>query len=188
MPLSFTTYVTLACAIFSLTGCTMLLPSEKATVESPWNTFDDAKAAYDRIIPGKSTLEELKGLGFDFDKTPNLKVSNYLDIAAMVQSIRFEDLDPGLQACLRAKTDCNSYVFEPRRTHTVRIGSFWLDFLNFRRKSHETGWQFKALIVMVNNLVTYKLWNGTRYIDELKDSRNPLGPFQGANSLLLNLL
>lgn len=169
------------------TGCSSLLPSAKATTESPWKTFADAKSAFDKIEPDKSGSAELKTLGFDINSSPNLKILNYLDIAATVQSIRIEDLDAGLQVCLRARTDCRAYVFEPKMTRTRRTGNFWLDIFNFQRKFHETGWNFKALLVLVNDRVSYKLWSGSPQTDEYREQRNPLGPLQDAGSMLLNL-
>lgn len=170
-----------------LAGCSALLPSARETVESPWRTFAEAKTAFDKIVPDKTTVEELKKLGYDINASPNVKILNYLDIAATVQSIPMAELDSGLQACLRARNNCRSYVFEPKRTHTRRIGSFWLDIFNFRRKSHETGWQFKALLVLVNEHVSYKLWSGDPQIDEHRDLRNPLGPLQDPGSLLYRI-
>ena len=174
----------IAGALILLTGCIALLPSAKETVESPWQTFADAKTAYEKIVAGKTTVNELKGLGYDINTSPNLTILNYIDIAATVQSIPLQELDPGLQACLKARTDCHAYVFEPKRTHTLRTGSFWLDIFNFRRRSHQTGWRFKALLVLVNEHVSYKVWSGAPQIDEYRDLRNPLGPFQDASTLL----
>jgi len=167
------------CAAFVLlAGCSSLLPSGKAMAVSPWQEYADAKKSFDSITIGKTTVDDLKELGFDVKASPNLKVLNYLDIAAQVQSIPMQELDPGLQACLRARADCRAYVFEPKRTYSQRIGNFWLDILNFRRKTHETGWQFKALIVFVNHLVAYKLSSGEPQIDQYQEQVNPLGPVQ----------
>ncbi|MBI1922028.1 MAG: hypothetical protein HYS23_13210 [Geobacter sp.] len=170
-----------------LTGCGFLLPSTKDTIESPWKTFEDVKISFDKIVPGQTSVSELKKLGFDIESTPNLRILNYLDIAGSVQSIRMENLDEGLKECLIAKTACRAFVFEPKRVYSKRIGNFWLDFFNFRRKSKETGWQFKALLVLVDDHVTYKLWSGTPTIEAYKDQRNPLGPLQGASDFLLSL-
>lgn len=159
-------------------GCSTLLPSAKAITESPWHTYADAKGSFDRIEVGKTTEAELKTLGFDTQASPNLKILSYLDVAATVQSIPIQELDPGLQACLRARAACRAYVFEPNRIFSVRKGNFWLDILNFRRKTQETGWRFKALIVFVNSHVAYKLSSGEPQIDHLQDQRNPLGPLQ----------
>ena len=169
-------------------GCSYLLPSGKSVSESPWVTYYDAKAAFDKITIGVTTVPDLKKLGFDIDSSPNLKVLSYLDIAAQVQGIPAQELDPGLQACLRARADCRAYVFEPKRVYSKRIGNFWLDVGNFRRTTQETGWQFKALIVFVNHHVAYKLASGEPQIDTLHDQVNPLGPIQIPSNLLFGVV
>lgn len=165
-------------------GCNALLPRQRSVTESPWLEYTDAKAAFDKIEVGKTTVEDLAALGFDVEKSPNVKILNYLDIAATVQAIPTKQLDPGLQACLNARASCRAYVFEPKRTYTRRVGNFWLDILNFRRKSHETGWRFKALIVFVNHHVAYKLASGEPKVDQVQDQVNPLGPFQAPADLI----
>lgn len=174
--------------VLLLSGCGFLLPSTKDTVESPWKTFEDVKTSYDKIVPGQTNVAELRKIGFDIYSTPNVRILNYLDIAVAVQSIGMENLDTGLKECLLARTACRAFVFEPKRVQSKRIGNFWLDFLNFRRKAKETGWNFKALLVLVDDHIIYKLWSGTPMIEEYKDQRNPLGPLQGASDLLLGVL
>ena len=169
-------------------GCSTLLPTGKSVAESPWLTYDDAKSAFDSVTVGVTTVEDLKRIGFDIKASPNLKVLNYLDIAASVQAIPMQELDPGLQACLRARADCRAYVFEPRRTSTKRIGNFWLDIGNFRRVSQETGWAFKALIVFVDHHVAYKLASGEPQIDQLREQVNPLGPLQFPTHLITGVI
>ena len=171
-------------ALLLQVGCSYLLPSGKAVAESPWITYADDKSAFDAIIVGTTTVEDLKKLGFDIKASPNLKILNYLDIAATVQAIPIQELDPGLQACLRARADCRAYVFEPKRTYSKRIGNFWLDIANFRRITKETGWHFKALIVFVNHHVAYKLASGEPQIDQLQEQVNPLGPIQLPTNVL----
>lgn len=141
-------------------------------------TYEDVKASYDKIEVGKTTVDDLNGLGFNIKDSPNIKLLSYLDVASTVQSIPIQELDPGLQACLRARSDCRAYVFEPNRINSVRNGNFWLDILSFRRKTQETGWRFKALIVFVNSHVAYKLSSGEPKIDQMRDQKNPLGPLQ----------
>lgn len=169
-------------------GCAMLLPSGKDIAESPWKEYANAKDAFDAIVIGKTTEDDLKTLGYDIKNSPNIKILNYLDIAATVQPIPLQELDPGLQACIRARADCRAYVFEPKRTYSQRVGNFWLDILNFRRKTHETGWRYKALIVFVNHHVAYKLSSGEPKIDQLQDQINPLGPFQSPADKIAGLL
>lgn len=173
--------------LLSQVGCSALLPRSKSITESPWYKYADAREAYDAIEVGKTTPEDLKSLGFDVSASPNVKVLNYLDIAAMVQGIPNQQLDPGLQACLKARSDCRAYVFEPKRSYSKRVGNFWLDILNFRRKTHETGWRFRALIVFVNHHVAYKLSSGEPKVDQLQDQVNPLGPFQAPADLIVGV-
>lgn len=165
-------------------GCTNLLPRSKAITESPWEEYAAAKESYDSITIGKTTVEDLQKLGFDIKSSPNIKILNYLDISAMLLGIQAKDLDPGLQACLGARSDCRAYVFEPKRSYSKRVGNFWLDILNFKRKTHETGWRFKALVVFVNHHVAYKLSSGEPKIDQITDQVNPLGPLQAPADIL----
>ena len=175
-------------ALLLQVGCSGLLPRSKAITESPWPKYADAKDAFDSVAVGKTTIEDLKQLGFDVASSPNIRVLNYFDIAELIQGIPFNELDPGLQTCLRARSECRAYVFEPRRTYSKRVGNFWLDILNFRRKTHETGWRFRALIVLVNHHVSYKLSSGEPKIDQLQDQVNPLGPFQAPADIIVGAL
>lgn len=169
-------------------GCTTLLPKSKTIAESPWKDYMDAKRSFDAITIGRTTVDDLKQLGFDVKASPNLKILSYLDIASSVQPIPIPELDPGLQACIRARADCHAYVFEPSRIYSKRIGNFWLDVFNFRRKTHQTGWRFKALIVFVNHTVAYKLSSGEPQVDTMQDQINPLGPIQAPASLITRLV
>jgi len=170
-----------------LTGCSNLLPSSREETISSWHRFEQAKAAYDQITPGTSRAE-LKEFGFDVANSPNIEVLSYLDMAAKVQSIPITELDPGLQECLRSHDGCQAYVYDLRRLRAKRVGKFWPDFLNFRRKTESTGWRFNALLVLVNDQVTYKLWSGTPRIEVYKEDRNPLGPLQGSGNQLISVL
>ena len=72
-------------------GCATLLPTGKSIAESPWKEYSNAKDAFDAITVGKTTEEDLKTLGFDTTSSPNIKVLNYLDIAATVQPIPIQE-------------------------------------------------------------------------------------------------
>lgn len=170
-------------SFFFLYGCASLLPSSKESVKSPWKSFDEVRSSYDKIIPGKTTCEELKDLGFATEASPNVKNLNYLDVAKAVQPIRKEELDAGLAACLDARDECRAYDLELTNLNRKRNGNFWLDLLNFKRKTRETGWRFRALIVVVRDVTTYKVWSGEPRIDLSRESKNPLGPLQDVGNL-----
>ncbi|MBI4839020.1 MAG: hypothetical protein HY806_07785 [Nitrospirae bacterium] len=173
-----------------ISGCAALLPSSKQTTKSPWGSFDEARAAFDRIVIGKTTFDELRNFGFDPFSTPNVKILTYLDIIQRFMSnpsVKIEHLDGGLKECIDAKDKCRAYELEPKITSSKRYGNFWLDFLSFKRSVKETGWSFKALIVTVNDIVVYKLWGGSPMIDEDKVTKKPLGPLQDSDNLIKNL-
>ncbi|MEW6571825.1 MAG: hypothetical protein AB1390_11775 [Nitrospirota bacterium] len=176
--------------IVLLAGCRSLLPSARQTVKSPWKTFDESRAAYDRIVINSTTADELKGLGFDPYFTPNIRILTYQDVIQRFMfnpTIEKEDLDEGVQRCIDAKTHCYAYEVRPGVITSKRLGNLWLDLLNFKRNTKESGWRFEALIVLVNDVVVYKLSGGNPVIDELRETKNPLGPLQSSEDLLIDI-
>ncbi len=165
---------------FMVCGCTALLPTVRQTTPSPWRTFDDAKQAFDRIIPYQTTTEDLKRMGLDPFSTPNVRIINYLDIAMDIPAVKKEELAQGIQDCIRANSSCHAYEFEPKQIRNKRHGNFWLDFFNFKRNIRESGWRFKILVILVDNTVVYKLWGGNPLVDEEREEVNPLGPLQNS--------
>lgn len=170
-------------------GCGSLLPSVKEKTKTYWETFDEAKTAFEKITPYKTTDEDLHNLGFDPFSTPNLKILTYLDIIQRFMfnpSIKKEDLDEGIQTCINAKVNCAAYEIQLKNISKKRHGNVLLDLFNFKRRTKESGWEFDAIIVIVSNTVVYKLWGGKPIIDESKEIRNPLGPLQDPSDLLID--
>jgi hypothetical protein len=182
-----TVFLTISILI-SLNGCSGgLLPSVKKTTKSPWQHFEEAKKSFDLIVPHKTTSKDLKQLGFDPFETPNVKLITYLELLERFmpnQSIRMEDLDLGVQACLKIRELCQGYEILPQILDSKRYGNVFLDLFNFRRKQMKTGWKFNALIVLKDNLVVHKIWGGEPNIAEFEEKKNPLGPLQDINKAL----
>ena len=175
--------------LLAIVGCSSssYLPSGRETVQSPWHSFNEVKTSFDKITPHQTSRKELKELGFDPFTTPNIELINYLDITQRFmpnQSIRKQNLDQGLQRCLDERDHCHAYEVSLRQTSQERYGNVFFDLFNFRRKTQLTGWEFRAIIVMQDELVVYKLWSGKPNIDENRDQKNPLGPFQSSEKLL----
>lgn len=165
-----------------LYGCSAALPHGESRVVSRWSSFDEAKQAYDQIAPYQTRREDLAALGFSPDDQPNVRILNHADLAErfmLVSANNPEDQPQGLRECQKKCTSCFGYEVEQRQTHDRRYGSFLADFLNFKRKTEITGWEFKALLVLVDDLVVYKVWGGTPDIHQYRDKTNPLGPLQG---------
>jgi len=168
-------------------GCSSLLPKAESETEAPWKTFDDAKRTYDSIEPGHTTLDELKQLGFDPYINKNVTVLHFSDIVGKYapNAVRDEYLEPGIRECLQLQTKCSAYAIEHRQIHRNRVGNFFLDILNFRRRTEILGWRFAAVIVLVSDRVVYKSWSGVPAISEVEETTNPLGPIQDRGASLL---
>jgi hypothetical protein len=176
-------------SLLIIAGCSSMLPSDKNIIKSPWSSFDEAKAAFDRVEPHQTTAEELKALGFDPYATPNISILNYLDIMKLFDydPAHEESLAEGIRSCLEAKELCHAYDVQAANIQRERMGNVLADMLRFRRKTKETGWRFKALIFLIDGQVVYKMWGGQPVVDEYEENRKPLGPFQDIGSPSLNL-
>jgi len=180
-------YTTVLLILLCLTsGCSGMLPVAKSTDESRWESFDQVKASFDLIIPLKTTKPELQKLGFDPYQTPNIQILNYLAIIEKFMpntNITMADLPPGLRDCVESKNSCVAYELKTQNLKSQRHGNLFLDLLRFKRQAHQTGWRFSAFIVLVDDLVVYKLWDGQPRIEGEVYKKNPLGPFQEPASL-----
>ena len=163
------------------TGCRSLFTSGSNSVQSPWKDFAEAKVALDQIMPGQTTTNKLKCQGFDPFSSPNVKILTYLDVISRFlpnNSIQKADLPESVRGCLEAKNDCQAYELDLTVTQSKRYGNLFLDIFGFNRKTRETGWNFKALIVLNRGTVVYKLWSGEPHLERYEKKKKPLGPLQ----------
>ncbi|MEB5350248.1 hypothetical protein RXS63_16430 [Pseudomonas aeruginosa] len=165
-----------------VSSCGSLLPSERAEVQSPFVDHLDAELRYSQAQPGSTTRSQLFGLGFDPLTQGNGRMLSFIDVRLMFiqPNIPIDYLPGGLVQCLEAKDRCIGYAFDFSKTDTQRVGSFWADVFNFRKKRELQGWSFKAVFVFVNDVLVHKVSNGEPNIHRLEDKKNPLGPLQGA--------
>lgn len=165
-----------------------LLPTSELKVKSRWEDFQSARLSYEKIIPGKTTLAELEKMGFTPTEEPNIRIMNATDVINMFMAnptIMIADLDPGMQKCILSKDRCTAYKIEPSILKSERIGSFWLDLFTFKRDTVSTGWEFRGLITIVDNLVTYRDPAGGRpAISTEEIQKKPLGPLQDAAGMI----
>lgn len=175
------TTILLALGLCLTTGCSGMLPVAKTTDEARWDTFDQVKASFDLITPFSTTRKDLLQLGFDPYQTSNIKILNYLAIIDKFMpntNITMADLPPGLKGCVEATDSCVAYEMKIQKLKSQRQGNLFLDLLRFKRQAHQTGWRFTAFIVLVDDLVVYKLWDGQPRIEGEVYKKNPLGPLQ----------
>lgn len=142
---------------------------------------------FEKIVPGKTALADLKVLRVDPDQTSNVALLSHADLLRRLfpaSSLDIRTLDPGLQDCVTSQ-NCFGYEIEQISLHRRRFGNFWADFFNFRRQIDISGWQFNAVIVIKGETVVYKLWSGKPSIHQLEQERTPLGPFQSIGPALI---
>jgi hypothetical protein len=165
-----------------------LLPSETKRAEAAWNSFDEAQAAFDKIAPHQTTLAELKKMGFDPRITSNVKVLTYLDLIERFlpnASLSLKDLQPDVRTCIEAKDDCHAFELAIDQTQNKRYGNVCLDVFGFKQKTRVTGWRFKALIILKDDVVAYKLRSGEPNVLRFEKKLKPLGPLQELDRLLM---
>jgi len=181
-------YISSIVILLFSTSCTItILPSSNEIHDSPWKTFSDAQTAYNQINPTETTLSELKKMGFDPFVTSNITILSYLDIIRHFMpnnSIGLKDLPAEVRDCIKVQDKCNGYQIRPSVIRSIRVGNPALDLLNFKRVTHKTGWSFSALVLLQDDVVTYKVWRGTPIIDIKSQTNNPLGPIQDPASTI----
>lgn len=168
-----------------LVGCGGVLPTKTSINQSTFSSFGEVKQSYDKIEPGKTSHAELHMLGFDPESTPNVSILNYVDVVTQFGAVYNKaDLPEGVKACMQAGDACIGYVAQIEDIKHKRIGSVPADLFGFRKNVKITGWRFKATIVIVDNVVTYKLWNGTPEIEAVEKEVKPLGPLQNMSGAI----
>lgn len=170
-----------ACA--ALAGCANLLPLASVEAAGPFATFEAAQQAFERIVPYKTAVGELKPLGFDPLGSQNVKIVPYPDLVGRLApnaAVALVDLDPGIRDCILARMECQAYEFRLAHEARERKGNFFLDFLNFRRTTFVTGWRFDAVVAVRDGVVLFRTYGGEPNNDRVERRVNPLGPLQSS--------
>lgn len=183
----------IAVALAVLTaGCSSLLPESSTVVDGNWQSYAEAQHTFDGIKPYETTLSDLKALKLDPYTSANVAVLNYADVARRFLpdsgAMSINDLDVGIQACLRAKTACTGLQVHQTGKTSQRNGNFFADTLGFHRHTESLGWNFDGLILVQNDLVVYRVTGGQPVIHEHADERNPLGPLQNIAKKFVSFL
>ena len=166
-----------------VSACSTLLPEGTGLVDSPWQSYADAEQTFKGIIPYQTSVDDLKRLKLDPLSNPNISILNYSDVLRRFvpsTSINTNELDSGVQECIKALSACSGYEIDHRFIQRKRYGNFLADFLNFKRKVDIVGWRFNAVLLIKDNIVIYKLTGGQPSIHEHEETLNPLGPLQGS--------
>lgn len=174
-------WLALCMCLLLLAGCASALPKSNQDMTSGFKDFKDVKKNFDAVVPGTTKVTELKKLGFDPKTTPNVRRLSYPDLLSVFlpnPSIRIQDQAPAVRHCFEEREHCYGIQMNPSFQHSKRIGNAFLDVFGFKRTTHVTGWSFKAMFVVLDDTVVYKLWSGEPSIDTTSQVKNPLGPLQ----------
>jgi len=164
-------------------GCASisLLPTKRSVTESRWTNYAQVQAAFDLIQTNRTTVTDLKKMGFDPSASPNLKILTYVDLIQRFMpnpGLRLEDLHPAVRGCIEAKERSRAFELVLKNDNKKRHGNLFLDILGFKRQTHQTGWEFDGLILMDDGTVVYKLSSGQPLISREDKEVRPLGPLQ----------
>src|SRR3982751_631060 len=127
----------LACLLTA--ACSALLPKSKEVTASPWQTYQDAQETFDKIIPGQTTIAELRQMSLDPSMNANIAILNYTDVMRkfmLNQSFSISDLDQGVRDCVTAKIQCRGVEVNQTSVQKHRNGNVVLDVLGFYRETH----------------------------------------------------
>lgn len=166
-----------------LTACSSLLPRGSTEAQSGFGSFEEARDAIEQVKPYQTTTGQLKDLGFDVQATANVRQIPYPEVIARLApnpSVPLGMLDAGIRDCIESRQACRAYEFSFARQYSHREGSFWADFLNFRRRTEITGWRFQGLVVVRDGVVLFRNYGGEPQIKQTERQSNPLGPLQSA--------
>jgi hypothetical protein len=173
-----------------LGGCSSLLPKSKETAgdaTNAWQSYQEAEQAFGAIVPGKTTVAELKTLRIDPRTNPNISILQRYEIMQLFmvnKTVTMADLDDGVRECLAAATGCTGWRVDQTATRKQRNGNAALDVLKMRRETHTAGWHFNGLLLIRDGVVLYKLTAGQPLIHQVAQSEDALGPLQAIGSKL----
>jgi hypothetical protein len=170
-----------------LAGCGGgLLPEQAGRAAGPFERYDQVVESFEQIVPNMTRADDLPSLGFDA-RDNNVDVLSYLGIEQHflpTAGIRWEHLDPAVQACIRAELYCTGYVFHPTRTTSKRLGNTVSDLLGFHRITRSQRWSADIILLVMNGRVVHKVFSGNPRIENWDEKRQPLGPVQDLGGAL----
>jgi hypothetical protein len=163
------------------TGCQSLFLTNQSSTQSRWTNWDQVTIAFSHITPNFTTAKDLRTMGFDPRVTPNIKIMPYVDVVPIFMpnpNIRKRDLPVGVQVYFEGRENSCAYLVEMENVKEKRHGNIFLDVFGFKRLTHQSGWRFRGIILLKDNVVVYTLASGEPDISKEDSKIKPLGPFQ----------
>src|SRR5436853_7489809 len=120
-----------------LASCSSLLPKSEEVTASPWQSYQAAQETFDKIVPGHTTIAELRQMSLDPTSNPNIAILNYADVMRkfmLNQSFSINDLDNGVRECVLAKIACRGFEISQSSVQKQRMGNVIFDVLGLHRE------------------------------------------------------
>jgi hypothetical protein len=170
-----------------LAGCSGILPRESDANTAEFQNYNDLVTAYDKIVPGSTTLSQLAAIGLDPQKLPNIEVLSYIEVTdkfmPQYSPITIDRVPNGARACIEAKTRCSAFVFRFDRRQTRHNGNVIADVFQFQQDKVKYGWSAEIILLMRDENVVYKVISGMPYAEERIGNTRPLGPLQNVDGI-----
>lgn len=163
-------------------GCTTLLPSSDAT-DSPFRSFSGAFEAFSVIVPGSTTVAQLRDLKIDPDAS-GVTVRPYTAIAEVLlphEGLPADLHPPAVAECFEARDRCEVWLLDVERLKRRRVGNWFVDTMRFRRNRETEGFLFSGVLLLLDDVAVFKLWAGIPSIQVRGQENNPLGPFNNGS-------
>ncbi|MBF0424762.1 MAG: hypothetical protein HQL66_02960 [Magnetococcales bacterium] len=155
----------------SLSGCSASVPPEGPPTTTQATSSESTKSesvrlreAFDRIIPGRTSTDDLHQLGLDPATSAHIKVLNGTGVARYFNVDRKhpekqKKLDLGVRYCIHSGKYCRGYVIATDGTDASPEGRAAPDS-GAKSRSPTTDPTRTAAILIKNDLVVYKRWSG----------------------------
>jgi hypothetical protein len=171
----------------ALAGCSGILPRESDANTAEFQTYNDLMAAYDKIVPGSTTLAQLSVIGLDSKKLPNVTVLSYIEVMnkfmPQYSPITIDRVPKGARDCIEAKSRCSGLVFRFDRRQTRHNGNVAADIFQFHQDKVRYGWSAEIILLIRDEDVAYKVISGMPYAEERMENVRPLGPLQDVDGI-----
>lgn len=102
-----------ASAVMLLAGGIAVLRFPDPAQDTPLASLDAMRAAYDRVVPGRTMEKDLTGLGFDTERYRAVRLSQ-LGVQEYFMpgtSTAFDRMDAAVRACFDERDRCRALVF-----------------------------------------------------------------------------
>lgn len=159
-----------------------LMPSETNLDALPWKSYEEAESSFSKIERNKTTVAELKNLGFDTGGkgVTILDAFTIRDILLGANSsFKIENLPQTLQEYLKDLDDCAGFKFEGKFSTTTPRGDLFRRLFKFKKVDVESTWSYEGWVFIEKSsgVIVYTRWIGRKPSDQVRTKTDPLGPF-----------